>query len=451
MPQSITDWDQDLPKDPAEEYQALLRALRRTQGFGLLFVRCSPAEGERLIQRVREDLPEKQTGVLKFNQPISDGNFYKQVEMYLADKGSTNILFIQGLEHSLYDYEETKKRLSGWSSEDTYSYSWKGVPRLLSNLNQQRERFRDSFNVSFVFLVPLFVVKYLIHRAPDFFDWRSGTFEFPATEELFEESLRLFIEKWDIKQDLTLNTSEQREKALAIQALLEEDCQTTEQKADLLLKQGLLFVSIGQYQEAIACYDKALAIYPQSHRIWYERSNLLDDLGTYDKALASCDQALKLKSDDHLAWTLRGNILHSLQRFQDAVFSYDKSLTIKPNYYDAWDFRGDALKDLGRYEEAIDSYDRAIALEPEDSELWKNRGSVLVKLGRYKEALASYDNALESRPNDPELWNSRGNILTSLGNPKEALISYRSALEADPGNADATMRILTLSTQNSDK
>jgi hypothetical protein len=30
---------------PRQEYQALLRALRRQAGFGIIFVRCSPTRG----------------------------------------------------------------------------------------------------------------------------------------------------------------------------------------------------------------------------------------------------------------------------------------------------------------------------------------------------------------------------------------------------------------------
>ncbi len=120
-------------------------------------------------------------------------NFYNIVEN-LGNKENIDILFIKGLEHSFYEYEEVK-RLTGWDSRDIYSYSWKSVPPVLINLNQQRERFRDNFNICFVFLLPLFAIKYFIQRAPDFFDWRSGLFEFPTNQETLEqESSRILLE-----------------------------------------------------------------------------------------------------------------------------------------------------------------------------------------------------------------------------------------------------------------
>ncbi|MEC4816697.1 MAG: hypothetical protein SAK29_26035 [Scytonema sp. PMC 1069.18] len=57
-------------------------------------------------------------------------------------------------------------------------YKEDSVPRVLGHLNLHRERFRDNFNICFIFLVRLFGLKYFIHRAPDFYDWRSGVFEF---------------------------------------------------------------------------------------------------------------------------------------------------------------------------------------------------------------------------------------------------------------------------------
>ncbi|MBE9041597.1 hypothetical protein IQ235_12480, partial [Oscillatoriales cyanobacterium LEGE 11467] len=175
-PTDPIDWDRDLPPATAEEeYAALQTALRRNRGFGLLFAQCSPAGATELIQRVREDLPQKRMKVLELDS--STQNVYEAVRQFLGEE-DIEILFVSGLEASLYAYEE-EKRKEGWQSDRIYSYSWEGVPPVLRNLNQQRDRFRDNFDTCLVFLLPRFAVNYLIHRAPDFFDWRSGVFELP--------------------------------------------------------------------------------------------------------------------------------------------------------------------------------------------------------------------------------------------------------------------------------
>jgi hypothetical protein len=49
---------------------------------------------------------------------------------------------------------------------------------VLIHLNQQRERFRDTFNTRLVFLLPDEQMTQLVKQAPDFFDWRSGWLRF---------------------------------------------------------------------------------------------------------------------------------------------------------------------------------------------------------------------------------------------------------------------------------
>nr|WP_236117108.1 hypothetical protein [Hassalia byssoidea] len=173
----------------------------------------APAEGEQLITKVKENITNKNIEVLRLEQAVT--NLYEKIDK-LNKKKEINILFITGLEHSFYEYEECKS-LTGWNSIDRYSYSWKGVPPVLINLNQQRERFKDNFNICFVFLLPIFAIKYFIQRAPDFFYWRSGLFEFPIdSESLAQESSRI-MQEGGYEKYLTLTPEERTKEILAIQ------------------------------------------------------------------------------------------------------------------------------------------------------------------------------------------------------------------------------------------
>ena len=143
----LTEWDDDLTASAEDEYAALLRAIRWAQGFGLLFVQCSPAEGERLIQRVQEDVGEKVVKVLPLHGRKS--KTCTEVVAAYPDIEKTNVLFITGLEKSLVSYIQP-----GFGSEGAY-YAKDTVPKLLGKLNLQRERFKQDFAVCFcVFWCP---------------------------------------------------------------------------------------------------------------------------------------------------------------------------------------------------------------------------------------------------------------------------------------------------------
>ncbi len=413
MNSEVIDWDEDLPPaEPEEEYQALVRALKRTDGFNLLFVECSPAEGERLIGKVQADLSQKKIEVLALDKSVY--NFYQIIED-LPERDQINILFVTGLEYSLYEYEQEKREL-GWNSEEIYSYSWRGVPPVLINLNQQRERFRDNFNICFVFILPRFAVDYFIQRAPDFFDWRSSLFKLSMDKESLQlESRQACSERWKLEDYLALTPEERKRKLVRIQALIDEDRQTPEQKAELFYEQALLYNFGEQYAKAIASYDKALEIKPDLHVAWNNQGFALENSEKLKTAIASFDKALEIKPDLHVAWYNRGIALGNLGRLEEAIASYDKALEIKPDDDAAWYNRGIVLGNLGRLEEAIASYDKALEIKPDKDAAWNNRGIALGNLGRLEEAIASYDKALEFKPDDDEAWYNRGIALGNLG------------------------------------
>jgi superkiller protein 3 len=392
MTDSLTNWDQDVIAEPEEVYASLVRALRRTEGFGLFFVRCDEGERPRLIERVKTDLPDKAVQHLVLDKSVEDGNFYKVVAGFVAglpDKDSPDILFISGIEKSLEPYIQP-----GYGGQGDY-YKLDTVPRILGHFNLQRERFRDDFPFSFVFLVPLFALKYFMLRAPDFFDWRSGVFEFiPDADTLAQKSAQL-LAQGDFEQYRTMTHAERLDKVRDIQSLIEEDHQDSETKARLWFKQGNILTADGDYTGAITSYERALEIKPDDHAAWYNRGIALSDLGHKEEAIASYERALEIKPDDHAAWYNRGYALDDLGRYEEAIASYERALEIKPDYHAAWYNRGYALDNLGRKEEAIASYERALEIKPDLHEAWYNRGNALSALGHNEEAIASYQKALQ--------------------------------------------------------
>ena len=425
--QEAFDWNEEPPLDPAIEYQGLLRGLRRKKGFGLYFVQCSPAEGTKLIARIRQDLPQK-IEVLKFDAAM-DGNFYQCVADYLQAHDDTEVLFVQGLEYSLLSYEATKRE-EGWSSEEIYSYSWKAVPRLLGNLNLQRERFRDNFPIRFVFLLPSFAMKYLIRRAPDFFDWRSGVYEFPTNSDALEqESLRL-LGKYD--EYLTWTQAERNRRVAEIQCWASEPEQTPEVKVHLLFEQGNIFFVSERYEAVIANFDQVLKYKANDRYAWYFRGIALSKLQRYEAAITSYDQALKLKPDFYIAWYIRGIALSELKRYEEAIASFDEALKYKPDDHYAWYSRGLVLNKLQRYEEAITTYDQALKYKPDDNYAWYNRGTALGKLQRYEDEIVSYDQALKYKPGKYEAWLVRGIALSKLQRYEDAIASCDQALKINP-------------------
>jgi len=418
-----------LPPETFDQvYRRLFRALRRKKGFGLFFVvQSNYRQVNQIIEQLRRDLPQKKISVLPIKRETQ--KVYDQIAE-LREQEGFDILVIRGIEQALYEYEDTK-RLSGWSSTEIYTYSWKGVPPILSHLNQQRERFGTDFPCSFVFVVPSFVLNYFIQRAPDFFDWRSGLFHFPLTEE--ERQVRLKeLSTGDLQEYLKLTPKERVIKTLDLNDLIDDSSNSPETKANLHFEHGLLFLSGNNYEKAIASFDQAIALNPDCYQTWQNRGIALGNLDRYEESLANFNQTIALNYNDYNAWFNRGNALRNLERYEEAIASYDQAIALNPDDSSAWFNRGIALRMLKRYKEEIASYDQAIALKPDDYKAWFIRGVALRNLERYEEAIASYDQAIALNPDNFSAWYMRGAALRNLKRYEEAIASYDRLIALNP-------------------
>ena len=68
------------------------------------------------------------------------------------------------------------------------------------------------------------------------------------------------------------------------------------------------------------------------------------ELKRHEEALASYDKAIALKPDYAEAYNNRGNALKDLKRHEEALASYDKAIALKPDYAEAYNNRGAALR-----------------------------------------------------------------------------------------------------------
>ena len=87
-----------------------------------------------------------------------------------------------------------------------------------------------------------------------------------------------------------------------------------------------------QFDAAIACYDKAIALKPNYAEAYSNRGNALKELKQFETALASYDMAISLKPDFAEAYSNRGNALQELKQFDAALASYDKAFSLKPDH-----------------------------------------------------------------------------------------------------------------------
>lgn len=181
----------------------------------------------------------------------------------------------------------------------------------------------------------------------------------------------------------------------------------------------------------------ALSLKESSAAYWLNRGHALCDEGNYEAAIANYNKALQICPEDAQAWFGHGNMSAALGQFETAIVSYDKATELQPNDYQAWNNRGYTLHRLGQYEAAIASYDNAIAQKPDCYPAWNNRGYALSHLDQHEAAIIAFDRALELNPSYPEAWNNRGHALKALERFEDAITSYDKAIALKPDFLEA--------------
>ena len=115
---------------------------------------------------------------------------------------------------------------------------------------------------------------------------------------------------------------------------------------------------------------------------WNNKGIALENLGQYEEAIKAYDKALLVEPEFSFVWNNKGRILHELGQYEEAIKAFDKALLIDPEYSNAWNNKGIALGVLGRYEEAIKAFDKTLLIDPNYSFAKMNRELALEYLNK---------------------------------------------------------------------
>ena len=204
-----------------------------------------------------------------------------------------------------------------------------------------------------------------------------------------------------------------------------------------LNNRGNALLDLKRHEEAMASFDRVLELDPDYAEAYNNRGVVLINLGRDEGALASLERAAALKPDYAQAHGNCAYVLHRMGRIEEALARFERVLELAPDDADALNNYGNVLLDLKQNSRALDAYERLLAMRPDHFDALNNRGCVLLNLKRFEEALASLDCAIALRPDNPITLNNRGYALALLRKYDQALASYERALALDPDYVDA--------------
>lgn len=174
-----------------------------------------------------------------------------------------------------------------------------------------------------------------------------------------------------------------------------------ERSAETLLNIGLVHQSLGRSDAALHFAQRALQLDPNSPGALAQIAEVRRDQGQFDEALRLLEAALSLDDSQPGLFLALGDVLQRAGRSAEASAAFERVLQLDPDSFQAHYNLGVTATQLGRADDAIARYERALALDarhPLAALALNNLGALHRDAGRVDEALACYERAAEASP-----------------------------------------------------
>jgi Flp pilus assembly protein TadD/4-amino-4-deoxy-L-arabinose transferase-like glycosyltransferase len=166
--------------------------------------------------------------------------------------------------------------------------------------------------------------------------------------------------------------------------------------------------------------------------VHYNLGSALADRGQHEDAVAEYDRCLALWPTHAYALVNRGNSLARLGRDDEALDTFSRASDARPTFWTARRAEGAALLRAGRLDDAADLFRKAAEEGTGGAEAWFSLGSVLLDQRRPGEARDALEKAIAQQPSDPRSHNSLGLVLQQLGDGDGAEREFRQASALSP-------------------
>ncbi len=200
---------------------------------------------------------------------------------------------------------------------------------------------------------------------------------------------------------------------------------------------GFSLNTLGRYDEAIACFSKALEIQPSFAMAHLNLGLALKGKGDLDGAIAEFRTALRLQPSFPTAHTNLGGMLQEKGALEEAEAEFRTALQLQPDSPNAHDGLANTLHAKGDLEAAIAEYRWAVSLRPDFTMFRTNLASALADKGDLDGAIAEYSRAIRLQPDYALAHANLGTALADKGDVDGAIREYRVALRLQPNDSNA--------------
>lgn len=148
------------------------------------------------------------------------------------------------------------------------------------------------------------------------------------------------------------------------QRVAEEMARKDPRNADVPLFLGKLHVQQGELPAALARFDQAIALNPDSKWAYINKAGLQAERSDLPNALATTEALIARFPSWSIGYNLQASLLDGMDRQADALTAYQHAVRAKPPSALILTNQGNLLRRMGRLNDARLSFEQALRIEP---------------------------------------------------------------------------------------
>jgi tetratricopeptide (TPR) repeat protein len=176
-----------------------------------------------------------------------------------------------------------------------------------------------------------------------------------------------------------------------------DDAFFPEERAAALVDRGAIYMTLGQNEQAVQDFTKAIQIMPSLASAYINRGHTYFNLGKLELAIQDYDQAIRLDPKVLAPLYGQGVAYESMGQGDRALADFDKAVALVPNNPDLLNARCWERAVTGsQLDMALTDCNSALTLKPDNATALDSRCLVYYRMGNYPAAISDCDEAIKN-------------------------------------------------------
>ncbi len=207
--------------------------------------------------------------------------------------------------------------------------------------------------------------------------------------------------------------------------------------AEELRKNGNKWFRLGNYDDAIVSYTKALEIDPKMHKAYNARGEAYLQMDDREHAIQDYTKAIELAPDEPKYYNNRGNAYRELKEYEKALADFNKAVEIDADYETVYFNRCALYRDMGDMDLALADCTKAAELMPLTERVWTRLGLLNMELKNYDDAIFDFSKAISLQGKEiMSAYILRSKAHREKGDWRKAINDMDEALQFDRKNPE---------------